>query len=136
MNRICWRHVVNLIWIIVLVACGCGTSDDEVQKSVRMELLTANTWKISKAMIAGKEDTADNSKYRIKLNQDGTYQTTEVDGTQRNGTWTFNDDATKAILQDAGNGVVLEFVIVKLTENELKVTFTLVVLFEWTLVPA
>ncbi len=91
---------------------------------------------ISEAKINGAEDQSDLSQYRIKLNTDDSYTTTEADGTNNAGTWTFNSDATKAILTDAASNAVLEFVIVKLTTSELKVNFTLIVLLEWTLVPA
>jgi hypothetical protein len=128
MTRILFARVVLFATVISVSACGSDTTE-------RMDLATAHTWRISESWRAGIEDPTDYSNFRIKLNKDGTYATTEVDATNRSGTWSFNGDETHAILVDDANGAVLDFAILRLEEDLLKVNFTLIVLFEWTLVP-
>ena len=132
--RIIDSAILGSFLTIIMLGCVCCGEDEVV--GTRKELLTAHTWKISEAKVNGAADQSDLSQYRIKFNLSGSYATTEANGTNKAGTWIFNDDATKAILTDGDSGAVLEFVLVKLTNSELKVTFTLIVLFEWTLVPA
>ena len=104
-----------LILVILFDLSSCETVEPEPSK---FEILTANTWKMTKVILDG-EDVSNSSSgimlLHLTFNSDGTY--VETAGTFTNqGVWEFTDDENTIVL-DKGLSDEESLEIIELKEN-------------------
>jgi Lipocalin-like domain len=102
------------------MACSKSSTTTNTTPIPKKDLLT-RMWKISEAYRNGQinSDAALND-YRITFNQNGLY--TVINGTPPSGSWEFNTDQTK-IIMDKGSSTSIVEDIIELSQVKLRVKF-------------
>jgi hypothetical protein len=89
--------IINYIMLmVVVVSSGCEITGEipELQYFLNKE------WKLDKVVVNGKEEIGDDlSQYRLRLNEDLTFQETSIRGVEVEGTWRLDNNASILILE-------------------------------------
>lgn len=116
-----------LLLAVLFTFSSCGDKDEDPKPLTNKQILTAETWKVSKI----KEDGIDVSdepeaaywkNTRLKFNTDGTYNAT-TSGSSDTGIWEFSNNESRIVV-DPNTDEEESWDITELKANSLKIRTT------------
>jgi hypothetical protein len=127
MNTKHYFYFCSLVFVL-LTACKKDTAPTKTD-------LLARTWQADEAIIqqgaitltaykkGGSNNLADFSKFRLIFKKDGTFNSTDADGTAAQGTWKFVNNETQLEIKEGSDPIQL-INILKLTSTNFDVSFS------------
>lgn len=89
-------NVLSVMVLILIALQGCQINGEIPQ----IQYFLNKTWKLQKVVVNGKQETGvDLSSYRLRLNEDLTFQETSITGVEVEGTWRLDNNASILILE-------------------------------------
>lgn len=89
------------IFLCTMVLAMVALNGCEINGEVpEIQYFLNKVWKLQKVIVNGNEDTSvDLSLYRLRLNEDLTFQETSIRGVEVEGTWRLDNNASILILE-------------------------------------
>lgn len=107
-------------WMMILLfLSACELSD--IPSSEDLSSLV-NTWVVDQVLIDGQEDVATNySNYRLIIDNDNTYQLTDIYGQTTSGTWEVSNDSQLVLISNVNEQKA--YIIAEISQQQLILLF-------------
>lgn len=118
MNKLLIGGMILLAW---MQWAGC---DRERNLSQDEKYLVAHPWRMDSAYINSSPDTTDYALFLLNFLANGKWESTEVDGGEGAGSWSFDEAARELTTIEQGAGTLIVYSVPVLDENRLRLEFS------------